>query len=317
MNSTKSRLFWIVYKDLEKEVLELTKNIHVNDKQLDVYSMHIADLLVRCSMEIETLCKSLYAEAGGGSVYDKDGKERDLYFDTDCLKYLNDKWSICSKSISVTSARFFFQDEANITLLPLRKADERGKGDWKKAYQAVKHDRANNLAKGNLKHLIRALGALYILNLFFADETIQLGVYNPLDKFDKRMGSSIFSVSFVDVSVNFSMGVFTTDEAINKNLRDKMAESIYVLRCNPEPWEKLQISYKDWNNHMASELGKSEAFVQDLPDKKDIERKPLYSLVEEYTEHNPWESYKAYVGGRSFADIPKEAVIYKNQPIYG
>ena len=39
-------LYWQVYKNLEKEFLGLADVIHVDDKQLEVYSMKIADLLI-------------------------------------------------------------------------------------------------------------------------------------------------------------------------------------------------------------------------------------------------------------------------------
>ena len=40
-------LYWHVYQNLEKELLEIGETIFVVDNQLDVYSMRIADLLVR------------------------------------------------------------------------------------------------------------------------------------------------------------------------------------------------------------------------------------------------------------------------------
>ena len=37
-------LYWPVYKNLEKEFLDLANYIHISDDQTDIYSMHIADL---------------------------------------------------------------------------------------------------------------------------------------------------------------------------------------------------------------------------------------------------------------------------------
>ena len=42
-----NNLYWHVYQNLEKELLEIGETIFVVDNQLDVYSMRIADLLVR------------------------------------------------------------------------------------------------------------------------------------------------------------------------------------------------------------------------------------------------------------------------------
>lgn len=60
-----SNLYWPVYKNLEKELLKLAECVHFADDQLNVYSMHIADLIVRCAVEIESLSKELYCRLGG------------------------------------------------------------------------------------------------------------------------------------------------------------------------------------------------------------------------------------------------------------
>lgn len=53
-------------------------------------------------------------------------------------------------------------------LTPLKKADERSKTVWSKAYQAVKHDRYNSLYQGNIKALLHSEAALYLLNIYYA-----------------------------------------------------------------------------------------------------------------------------------------------------
>lgn len=53
-------LYWPVYKNLEKEFLKLADYIHISDDQTSIYSMHIADSIVRCAVEIEALSKELY-----------------------------------------------------------------------------------------------------------------------------------------------------------------------------------------------------------------------------------------------------------------
>lgn len=84
-----SNLYWPVYRNLEKEFLKLADYIHFSDDQLGTYSMFIADLIVRCSVEIEALSKELYCMFGGNmSPTDLQGNARDLYFDTDCLDLL-------------------------------------------------------------------------------------------------------------------------------------------------------------------------------------------------------------------------------------
>lgn len=184
-------LYWPVYQNLEKEFLSICNIIHVDDSQLGVYSMKIAELLIRTVVEIESLAKNLYFSNGGAKPDDKD-----LYFDTDCMAHLVDIWEIDKKVVLVSSPNIFLTDETNLILTPLHKSNKRGSSsaDWCKAYQAVKHNRVKELKKGNLKHFLRALAALYILNLYFKDEKVSF-ITPGKDQFqDFSFGSQIFSV---------------------------------------------------------------------------------------------------------------------------
>lgn len=87
--ANKMNLYWSVYKNLEKELIRLADIIHFDDKQIDVYSVHIADLLIRTAVEIEAISKYLY-ECNGGNMnpVDDQGDPRSLYFDSDCIQML-------------------------------------------------------------------------------------------------------------------------------------------------------------------------------------------------------------------------------------
>jgi hypothetical protein len=184
-----TNLFWPVYKSLESEVIELSNKIHFDDNQCSVYSVKIIELLLRCCVEIEAISKDLYFKNGGVSP-----NNRDLYFDTDCLELLEKKWILSKKIVLISSANFYFQNEDNIILKPLYKANKRGTStaDWKKAYQAVKHNRSENLDKGNIKNLLRAMAGLFILNLYYKDDYHELLESNT-DKFSKDF-SHLFDI---------------------------------------------------------------------------------------------------------------------------
>lgn len=54
--------------------------IHFSDDQIETYSMFIADLIVRCSIEIKALSKELYYILGENvSPTNPDGDLRDLF----------------------------------------------------------------------------------------------------------------------------------------------------------------------------------------------------------------------------------------------
>lgn len=182
-------LYWPVYQNLEREFLSLCNIIHVDDSQLNVYSMKIAELLIRTVVEIESIAKSLYLMNGGATVSD-----RQLYFDTDCINHLVGIWDIDKKVVVVSSTNMYLREESNRVITPLQNANKRGAGDWCKAYQAVKHNRAKELKKGNIKHFLRALAALYILNLYFRDEKVNFITPGKDTLQDFSFGSQIFSV---------------------------------------------------------------------------------------------------------------------------
>ena len=92
-----NQIFWNAYKRLEKEVLLLSEDIHFSDDQIEVYSSKIGDLLVRTAIEVESLSKELFFANGGEHLAD-----RDLYYDTDCLQLLEDKWLLSKKTIFLT-----------------------------------------------------------------------------------------------------------------------------------------------------------------------------------------------------------------------
>lgn len=211
-------LYWSVYKNLEKEVLELSQWVHIDDNQLFTYSVKTADLLMRTSVEIESLSKALYFKYGGVKPDDSN-----LYFDKDCLKLLQDKFKIGSKVVQVSDVFQYCTKEENIVLHPLKNSWIIGKCDWKKAYQAIKHDRYNNLYKGNIKHLIRALSSLFILNLYFGDRRFKLGTDSKAISLDNRLGSDLFSIKIQTEKVNI------TDSSIIEKQSD-FDECVYLVQ---------------------------------------------------------------------------------------
>ena len=192
--------FWNAYKRLEKEALELSEYIHISDDQLGVYSLKIGDLLVRTAIEAETLVKLLYHENGGTKPNGKD-----LYFDTDCFKLLEDKWTLSKKTIIVTAPSFFLMEYR--TLRPLHKAYKRGTSSskWQIAYQAVKHDRVNNQRSGNIGNLLLALGALYILNIYYRGAIFPNVTDETASNIDWGLGSELFSVKISPESTGKSV----------------------------------------------------------------------------------------------------------------
>lgn len=201
----KSDIFWQTYLNLEKEAIEVSKYIFFTDEvlvngkggivaqscntQLETFSPHIADLLVRCCVQIEAISKELYFDNGGT----KARGDSSILFDEDCLKLIDIKWQTHNKTVMVVAPFFNFVKDENRILKPLKEAHKRQGTYWKKAYQAVKHDRYSSLHKGNVKAFIHALAALYLLNLYYRNDS-WVTKYQDISKLDYSMGSAIFTV---------------------------------------------------------------------------------------------------------------------------
>ena len=197
-----SDLYWQTYIKLENELVDLSHHIYISDKmvqikndldefsfnQLYVYSPYIADLIVRCGVEIEAISKELYFKNGG----EPKKKEHYLKFDSDCIKLLHNKWNFTNKQVNIVSLNFDLSDENSI-LFPLKDAHIKYKTLWKKTYQELKHNRYKNISKGNIKALLESMAALYLLNVYNKNNRLYCK-YNEIKNLDYSSGSKLFSV---------------------------------------------------------------------------------------------------------------------------
>jgi len=244
-------LFWPVYKNLEKEVLELSYSIHFYDKQADVHSVKTAELLVRCAIEIESLSKALYKIEGGDmNPHDDAGKERYLNYDFDCLKLLDIRWKLSKKRIVLVAISMYFEKEENRIFLPLKNA-HKGEASWQKAYQAIKHSRVEELERATIRSLIQSMAALYLLNIYYRNEVFQIGTVMS-NNFDTSLNSDLFSVEYVlitntnykgdelETNTNVTyVGLLTADGQKNAqdfttSMNQKLNESI-MMQINKNP----------------------------------------------------------------------------------
>lgn len=71
--------YWAVYKRIEEEVIKLSYDILFTDKQVDVFSVKIADLIIRCSIEVESISKDIYLSNGGDAILKKKRELKEIY----------------------------------------------------------------------------------------------------------------------------------------------------------------------------------------------------------------------------------------------
>lgn len=239
--------FWPVYKAIEDGFIDIAKTILIDDHQISVYSSKIGDLIIRCAIEIESISKELYKEVDGNMhPLDSFGNERSLYFDTDCLKLLEDKWKISSKEITIVNPNIYFSESKNRTIRPLHKAYKRGTSGskWKIAYQAIKHNRVESIIKyATIKNLLYALGALYILNMYYKDESIKLGyVYGNTFDDDSRFGSDVFS-STVYSALGLQMNSCMDDSSIVDYSIEELDKALFIKKYDDNSFIAMHHDY--------------------------------------------------------------------------
>ena len=232
-------LYLPVYKRLEDEVISLTKNIFFDDHQLSTYSLSTADIIIRCSIEIEAIAKELYIQLGGDLEPKKDdGNKRDLYFDTDCMALLVERWKINEKKIQIIHPNMYFSQDKSV-LMPLHKSHKRGTSGskWKQAYQNIKHNRAKKIKWASVENMLSAIGALYILNLYYADESFWSETFIQGRK-EFNPESQIFMPFIADVA-NVKMQTDMSDEE-NLRITDPFfSECIYVKKLTEEAFREI------------------------------------------------------------------------------
>ena len=280
----KSDIFWQTYLNLEKEMIEVSRYIFITDEitvrnkgvemlqscdtQLKTFSPHIADLLVRCCVQIEAISKELYHDNGGN----KPRGDKTLFFDEDCLKLIDAKWTTHNKRVLVVAPFFNLNKDENKILRPLKEAHKRSGTYWERAYQAVKHDRFASLNLGNVKAVIHALAALYLLNLYYRND-FWITPFKDLSNADYSMNSSLFAVKPPEVG-QLWYG--------NNPLQ---SESPYVVRYKADDYERIESMQKS-DNEALNKYWKSQPELHDpnflLILSKELEKQqqdPMYRIM--------------------------------------
>ena len=232
--SNTMNIYWPIYQRIEDEVIHFSNMILFNDEQKNIYSPYIGELIVRCAVEIESLSKELYAQISSECkvISKSTSTKKHPHFDKDCIDLLIKKWKIDKKQIQISNPNMYFEKETSI-LTPLNKSNVFGSNgsEWKQAYQSIKHDRAKEIKCANIENLLNALGALYILNLYYKNTSYWEDV--PIkDMQPYRNDSQIFSPFIFDISNDILF-----ESSKNKQLKG-FDESIYIKKL---PEENMQL----------------------------------------------------------------------------
>ena len=306
-------IVWNIYKNIERELIVISNVIHIDDNQLSVYSPKITELLIRTVVEVEAISKELYFKNGGDKANDNQ-----LFFDTDCIDFLENKWLLSKKKVIVSAPNFYFSDEDNRVLTPLKKANKRGSSSskWLIAYQAVKHNRNNSLLKGNLKNLIEALAGLYVLNIYYKDLVYSLSRDSNGTNFDNSLGSSIFSVDihkYTDITYDNEKEDMPYKKSINYD------SSVYII----EPTQKSKDDFKEQYSLFISNFNKEivdrklKKIENCIKQEQNIDENKIQEILENIKNDTSIEEElfqeKRFSAFEMFTNIEYQAVVNKQQ----
>ena len=105
----KERLFFQIYQSLEKELLGMTDYIHFSENNLDVYSVKLANFILRANVESESLLKELFKRTEHYKGLTQ--KEKNLELENNTYTEVNEVYKLEKKTIYIASEIFYFQDK--------------------------------------------------------------------------------------------------------------------------------------------------------------------------------------------------------------
>ncbi len=161
--------YWPIYERSEKEIVELTFSIFLCNAHLSVYSIKMADLLIRIGSECENIAKSV---AKTRDFQSSNGKQiEDLNF-PGLGDLLCSHISFNTKEVDII---WYYNDLSCKSIVPFSTWNTTGSLNpkWFKAYNEVKHDRDVTFHQANFENILNGLAALFILNLWLRKEDIE------------------------------------------------------------------------------------------------------------------------------------------------
>ncbi len=184
--------YWPIYKRLEKNVDDLTHAVHISDDQLDVYSSQNSDLILRIGAEIEAISKAIYLRDFDPQMSDQ------AKFDEVAIKKFVQDWKLDQKVAYLSHPNCFCSEREYKPFVKdtTRTGRQNMTFRWNNAYQNLKHNRQQAFNHASIGALLSAMAALYILNLYYRNEVVELGDDHAAARIDPGLGSGLFSVQF-------------------------------------------------------------------------------------------------------------------------
>lgn len=102
-------------------------------------------------------------------------------------------------------------------------------------HNSIKHDRMKNISNATVSIMMRALGALFLLNLYFSKRVIVLEKDYYGEKIDRTMGSNVFHIFVAPCEDEVVVNSYKTIDPITcvyKIVRDEPQKGIKIFYLN-------------------------------------------------------------------------------------
>jgi hypothetical protein len=151
--------YWPIYERLEQEVCDFTFRVALSDDQRGVYSLTLAEFLLRACSDCENVGKALATQLPDALPKPSAGDNFPTVGRALCAAL-----PFYTLTVDVV---WPYQDLTDRSMTPFGtwSAPARPNPPWYGAYNAVKHDRAANLRLASYQIAVSALAGLFILNL--------------------------------------------------------------------------------------------------------------------------------------------------------
>ena len=178
-------VFWNYYLNLENKFINTTQYVEVDEKNYNTFSIEYIELLQSICAEIDTVMKEICG------FKQEEFKKISEYYD-------KIKENPFFKDIMTEKTTYIYK---KIIVEPFNEWNERSSPKWWQGYNNVKHERIEKYTDGNLKNVLNALSALYILERYKIKESTD-GTNKSLDI--PEIDSKIFALNNLKTeNINF------------------------------------------------------------------------------------------------------------------
>ena len=139
------------YEILKNDLKKIFEYIEPNEKNLDTYSHRTFELLIRSCMEVESLCKLVFAK-----------NEVTLVRNANIIRFSDLEGPMKLSEYELKSYGFNLIKFKPFVSFSNPNRKQRNPS-WYKAYNEVKHNRAEKFNRASLINVIHAIGAVYVL----------------------------------------------------------------------------------------------------------------------------------------------------------